>query len=427
MPGVIVVGTQWGDEGKGKATDQLGSSVDVVVKFNGGNNAGHTVVIGDESYALHLLPAGILSPNATPLIGAGVVVDPDALFSEIEAMESRGVDCSKLVVSANAHVIPPYNRALDRMIEADLGKASLGTTGRGIGPTYADKMNRIGLRIQDLVDEDVIRAKMTAALKGKMRGISEDQIPSDLKESFDFDATVSALAEYGRRLRPMIVDTSLLVNQALDAGETVLFEAGQAAMLDIDHGTYPYVTSSATIAAGALSGVGVGPTKIDRVIGVAKAYTTRVGSGPFPTELHGPVGDHLRELGGEYGVTTGRARRVGWLDLVILRYANRLNGLTDMALTKLDVLDTYETLKVAVGYEIDGELVTEMPVFQSDFARAVPVYEELPGWQTDISGVRKFEDLPSEAVDYVNFIEDQVGCKISTIGVGPSRDAAIVR
>ncbi len=427
MPGIIVVGTQWGDEGKGKATDQLGSSVDMVVKFNGGNNAGHTVVIGEESYALHLLPAGILSENAIPVIGAGVVVDPDALFSEIEAMEARGVDCSRLKVSANAHVIPPYNRALDRMIEADLGKASLGTTGRGIGPTYADKMNRIGLRIQDLVDEDVVRAKMKAALKGKMRGISEDVIPAELKDSFDFEATSAALVEYGRRLLPMIVDSSLLVNQALDGGQTVLFEAGQAAMLDIDHGTYPYVTSSTAIAAGALAGVGVGPTKIDRVIGVAKAYTTRVGSGPFPTELHGEEGDHLRELGGEYGVTTGRARRVGWLDLVVLRYANRVNGLTDMALTKLDVLDSYETLRVAIGYEIDGELVTEMPVFQSDFARAVPVYQDMPGWREDITGVRKFEDLPTEAIDYVNFIEDQVGTKISTIGVGKAREAAIIR
>ncbi len=427
MPGIIVVGTQWGDEGKGKATDQLGSSVDMVVKFNGGNNAGHTVVIGEESYALHLLPAGILSENATPVIGAGVVVDPGALFSEIEAMEARGVDCSRLKVSANAHVIPPYNRALDRMIEADLGKASLGTTGRGIGPTYADKMNRIGLRIQDLMDEDVIRAKMKAALKGKMRGISEDAIPAELKDSFDFEATAAALAEYGRRLRPMIVDSSLMVNNALDDGQTVLFEAGQAAMLDIDHGTYPYVTSSTTIAAGALAGVGVGPTKVDRVIGVAKAYTTRVGSGPFPTEMHGEEGDHLRELGGEYGVTTGRARRVGWLDLVVLRYANRVNGLTDMALTKLDVLDSYDTLRVAIGYEVDGELVTEMPVFQSDFARAVPVYKDMPGWREDITGVRKFDDLPTEAIDYVNFIEDQVGTRISTIGVGKAREAVIIR
>lgn len=427
MPGVIVVGTQWGDEGKGKATDQLGTDVDVVVKFNGGNNAGHTVVVNGESYALHLLPAGILSKTATPVIGSGVVVDPEALFSEIDAMEKRGVDCSRLVVSADAHVIAPYNRSIDRLTEAGLGSALIGTTGRGIGPTYADKMNRIGIRVQDLLDEETLRARVTHAVKVKLLAVDVNELAPEVADDFDIEATVKTLFEYGKAIRPRIVDSSLLVNDALDAGKTVLFEAGQAAMLDIDHGTYPYVTSSSAIAGGALTGVGVGPTKIDRVIGVCKAYTTRVGEGPFPTELFGEESEHLRELGGEYGVTTGRARRVGWLDLVILRYATRINGLTDIVLTKLDVLDTYEELAIAVGYEVDGQFTREMPVLQRDFARATPVYEILPGWNEDISKVRKFEDLPKNAQDYVKFIENQVNCKISTIGVGQGREASINR
>lgn len=427
MPGIIVVGTQWGDEGKGKATDQLGADVDMVVKFNGGNNAGHTVVIDGESYALHLLPAGILSPNATPVIGAGVVVDPSALFEEMEAMEARGVDCSNLVVSANAHVVTPYSRAFDRLAEAALGDGLIGTTGRGIGPTYADKMNRTGLRVQDLLDEELVRQRVQRNIASKLRSLGLDEVPDDYATDLDVEAVSERLLAYGDRLRPLMVDTSLLVNEALDAGMKVLFEAGQAVMLDIDHGTYPYVTSSTAIAAGALTGVGVGPTKIDRVIGVAKAYTTRVGSGPFPTELHGVEGEHLRDLGGEYGVTTGRARRVGWLDLVILRYANRVNGLSDLVLTKLDVLDSYQTIPVAVGYEVDGEFTAQMPVMQREFAAAVPVYQDLPGWKEDITRIRRFEDLPTEARDYVTFIEDEVGCRISAIGVGQARDAVILR
>lgn len=427
MPGIIVVGTQWGDEGKGKATDQLGSAVDMVVKFNGGNNAGHTVVVDGESYALHLLPAGILSPNAVPVIGSGVVVDPEALFEEMAAMEARGVDCSRLVVSAGAHVIPPYNRSLDRLSESALGSAQIGTTGRGIGPTYADKMNRIGLRIQDLIEESTVRERLHLALARKTQGMDLDALPPEIAADFDEESLVKSLVAYGERLRPLIVDASLIVNNALDAGQTVLFEAGQATMLDIDHGTYPYVTSSTSIAAGALAGVGVGPTKISQVIGVAKAYTTRVGHGAFPTELCGEAADHLRELGGEYGVTTGRPRRVGWLDTVILRYATRVNGLTDICLTKLDVLDSYASIPVAIGYEVDGVFTAEMPVYQSEFAQAVPVYDILPGWEADITGVRRFHDLPREAQDYVLFAEEQAGCKISTIGVGQSRDAVITR
>lgn len=423
MPGIIVVGAQWGDEGKGKATDQLGGDVDVVIKFNGGNNAGHTVVIGDETYALHLLPAGILSPGATPVIGSGVVVDPEALFNEIEAMESRGVDCSRLAISANAHVIPSYNRMVDRAVEKALGAGQIGTTGRGIGPTYADKANRIGIRIQDLLDEPMLRARVARVVREKQETLRA----YGLEDHIDEQEVVSQLLDYGQRIKPMIVDASLIVNEALDAGKKVLFEAGQAVMLDLDHGTYPYVTSSSCTAGGALTGAGVGPTKIDRVIGVAKAYTTRVGEGPYPTELFGEESDRLRELGGEYGVTTGRPRRVGWADAVVLRYATRINGLTDIVLTKLDVLDTYETLPVAVAYQVDGVQTKEMPILQSDFAKAKPVYQDMPGWMEDISGIRRYEDLPEAARNYVEFLEELAGCRISAIGVGQDREATILR
>ncbi|WP_350258044.1 adenylosuccinate synthase [Scrofimicrobium sp. R131] len=423
MPGIIVVGTQWGDEGKGKATDQLGSNVEVVVKFNGGNNAGHTVVVGGEKYALHLLPAGILTPHATPVIGNGVVVDLEALFSEIDLMESRGVDTSRLLVSANAHVIAPYNRLLDQVTEKSLGNKQIGTTGRGIGPTYADKMNRIGVRIQDLLDEEVLRQRVRGALyeKNQLLEVVYRQSPVDP------DQVADELLAYADRLRPMVADTSLFVNRALAEGKTVLFEAGQAAMLDIDHGTYPYVTSSNATAGGALTGAGVGPTQISRVVGVTKAYTTRVGEGPFPTELSGAEGDHLRELGGEYGVTTGRPRRVGWFDPLVVRYANRVNGLTDVVLTKLDVLDSYDEIAVCVAYEVDGQTLTEMPMDQGSFARAQPVYQLLPGWKSDTTSVRKFEDLPAAAQDYVLFLEQQIGCRISSIGVGQGREATIIR
>lgn len=423
MPGIIVVGTQWGDEGKGKATDQLGTSVDVVVKFNGGNNAGHTVVVDGESYALHLLPAGILNPQATPVIGNGVVVDLEALFAEIDLMESRGVDCSRLIVSANAHVIPSYNRIFDRAVEEHLGKRQIGTTGRGIGPTYADKMNRIGVRVQDVLNEEVLRQRVTGALQSK------NELMSSVygMETIDPEVVVQELLSYQDRLRPMVADTSLFVNEALDEGKVVLFEAGQAAMLDIDHGTYPFVTSSNAIAGGALTGAGVGPTRIKRVVGVTKAYTTRVGEGPFPTEIFGDEAEHLRVLGGEYGVTTGRSRRVGWFDPLVVRYASRINSLTDIVLTKLDVLDTYAEIPVCVGYEIDGSVVTEMPVNQLDFVAAKPVIEVMPGWQEDITAVRSFEDLPAAAKNYVEFLEGLIGCRISSIGVGQAREAVIIR
>ena len=422
MPAVIVLGAQWGDEGKGKATDQIGQRTDYVVKFNGGNNAGHTVVVDGQKYTLHLLPAGILSQGVTPVIASGVVVDLDVLFDEVEEMEARGVDCSRLLVSASAHIIPPYNRLMDQANERARGNNLIGTTGRGIGPTYADKMNRIGLRVQDLFHPQELRAKVEAALAPKNTVFRAVDLPAlDPAEVSDH------LLSFADRVRPMVCDASLVVNDALDRGGTVLFEGGQATMLDIDHGTYPYVTSSNPTAGGALTGTGVGPTRIDRVVGVAKAYTTRVGEGPFPTELTDQVGEDLRARGGEFGATTGRPRRTGWFDAVVTRYAARVNGLTDICLTKLDVLSGYDTVPVCVAYEVDGARTEEMPLDQASFARAVPVYEELPGWSEDISGCRSFDELPEAARAYVDRLEEVSRCRIQSIGVGPDREATIVR
>ena len=422
MPAVIVLGAQWGDEGKGKATDQIGQRTDYVVKFNGGNNAGHTVVVDGEKYTLHLLPAGILSQGVTPVIASGVVVDLDVLFDEVEEMEARGVDCSRLLLSASAHIIPPYNRLMDQANERARGNDLIGTTGRGIGPTYADKMNRIGLRVQDLFHPQELRAKVEAALAPKNTIFEAVDLPVlDPAEVSDH------LLSFADRVKPMLCDVSLVVNDALDRGGTVLFEGGQATMLDIDHGTYPYVTSSNPTAGGALTGTGVGPTRIDRVVGVAKAYTTRVGEGPFPTELTDQVGEDLRARGGEFGATTGRPRRTGWFDAVVTRYAARVNGLTDICLTKLDVLSGYDTVPVCVAYEVDGARTEEMPLDQASFARAVPVYEELPGWSEDISGCRSFDELPEAARAYVDRLEEVSRCRIQSIGVGPGREATIVR
>ena len=423
MPAVVVVGTQWGDEGKGKATDQLGQDVDYVVKFNGGNNAGHTVVIDDEKFAFHLLPAGVLTPGVTPIIGNGVVVDLEVLFNEIAEIEARGKDASSLLISANAHIIPSYNRVLDRTTERFLGARQLGTTGRGIGPTYADKMNRVGLRVQDLFDESILLQKVRSALDQK----NSLFLKVFNRAAIDADAVADELLSYAERVRPMVVDCSLVLNSALDKGKTVLFEAGQATMLDIDHGTYPFVTSSNPTAGGACTGTGVGPTRIDSVVGVVKAYTTRVGEGPFPTELHDEMGERLRNEGGEFGVTTGRPRRCGWHDAVVTRYAARVNGLTDLVMTKLDVLTGHEIIPVCVAYDIEGAVTQEMPLTQSDFHHAVPVYEELPGWSEDISGVRRFADLPQAAQDYVLRIEELAHCRVSAIGVGPGREATISR
>ncbi|MCG7302738.1 adenylosuccinate synthase [Winkia sp. ACRQY] len=423
MSAIIVVGAQWGDEGKGKVTDLIGQDVDYVVKFNGGNNAGHTVVVDGKKYALHLLPAGIINPKATPVIGNGVVIDLDVLFQEIDQMDAEGIDTSRLRISSNAHIIPSYNKIMDNLSERSLGDRLIGTTGRGIGPTYADKMNRIGIRIQDLFDESILRQKVKSALEQKNFTMEKEFG----LEPVDVDQVADSLLQYADRIKPMVFDCSLEVNKALDEGKNVLFEAGQATMLDIDHGTYPFVTSSSPTAGGACTGSGVGPTRIDRVVGIAKAYVTRVGEGPFPTELLDQTGEDLRQAGGEFGVTTGRPRRCGWYDAVVARYASRVNGLTDIVLTKLDVLTGYKQIPVCVAYDVDGKRVDEMPADQTSFHHAKPIYEELPGWDEDITGCRRFEELPVNAQAYVRRLEELSGCRISVVGVGAGREASIER
>ncbi|MBW1604575.1 adenylosuccinate synthase [Streptomyces sp. JJ66] len=421
MPALVLLGAQWGDEGKGKATDLLGGSVDYVVRFQGGNNAGHTVVVGDQKYALHLLPSGILSPGCTPVIGNGVVVDPAVLLSELHGLNERGVDTSKLLLSGNAHLITPYHTEIDKVTERFLGKRKIGTTGRGIGPTYADKINRVGIRVQDLFDESILRQKVDAALDFK------NQVLAKLynRRSVSAEQVVEELLGYADQLRGYVCDTTLVLNNAIDEGKVVLFEGGQGTLLDVDHGTYPFVTSSNPTAGGACTGAGVGPTRINRVIGILKAYTTRVGAGPFPTELLDEDGEKLRTIGGEKGVTTGRDRRCGWFDAVIARYATRVNGLTDFFLTKLDVLTGWEQIPVCVAYEVEGRRVTELPYSQSDFHHAKPVYEYLPGWTEDITQATSFADLPKNAQAYVKALEEMSGAPISAIGVGPGRDETI--
>ncbi|MGN6599257.1 MAG: adenylosuccinate synthase [Actinomycetes bacterium] len=422
MPAVVVLGAQWGDEGKGKATDAMGARVDYVVKYNGGNNAGHTIVVGGEKYALHLLPAGILTPSCTPVIGNGVVIDLPVLFSELETLAARGVDVSRLVVSADAHVIAPYHRTIDRVSERFLGKARIGTTGRGIGPTYADKMSRVGVRVQDLFDEKILRQKVEAALEQKNSLL----VKVYNRRAISVDEVLEEFATYSEALRPLVADTSLLLSQALDAGKTVLLEGGQATLLDVDHGTYPFVTSSNPTAGGACTGSGIPPTRIDRVVAVVKAYTTRVGSGPFPTELLDEDGERLRAAGGEFGTTTGRPRRCGWYDAVVARYATRINGVTDFVLTKLDVLTGWERIPVCVAYDVDGVRHDEMPMTQTDFHHATPVYEYFDGWDEVITRARSFSDLPKAAQVYVSAIEEMSGAPFSAIGVGPGRDETIV-
>ncbi|MFL0410152.1 adenylosuccinate synthase [Microbacterium paludicola] len=423
MPGIVIVGVQWGDEGKGKATDLLGDRTDWVVKFNGGNNAGHTVVIGGEKYALHLLPSGILSPGVNAVIGNGVVIDLEVLFAELDALSARGIDVSRLKVSANAHVITHYHRTLDKVTERFLGKRQIGTTGRGIGPAYADKINRVGIRIQDLFDESILRQKVEAALDQKNHLL----VKIFNRRAISCDEIVEDLLSYADRIKPMVADTGLLLNQALDKGDVVVFEGGQATMLDVDHGTYPFVTSSSATAGGASTGSGVGPGRLDRIVGIVKAYTTRVGAGPFPTELFDESGEWLRKTGFEYGTTTGRLRRTGWYDAPITRYATRVNGITDLVMTKLDVLTGLDEIPVCVAYDVDGVRFDEVPVNQTDFHHAKPIYEVFPGWKEDITGARTFEDLPQNAQDYVLELEKMSGTRISVIGVGPGRDAVIVR
>jgi adenylosuccinate synthase len=423
MPAIVIIGAQWGDEGKGKATDLLGSRIDYVVKFNGGNNAGHTVVIDGEKYALHLLPSGILSDGVIPVISNGVVIDIEVLFEELDALIARGVDVSRLRVSSNAHVITPYHRTLDKVTERFLGKRQIGTTGRGIGPAYADKINRVGIRIQDLFDENILRQKVEGALHQKNHLL----VKIYNRRAIEVEEVVSNLLSYAERLRPMVTDTALLLNNALDDDKILLFEGGQATMLDVDHGTYPFVTSSNSTSGGASTGSGIGPNRIDRVIGIVKAYTTRVGAGPFPTELHEESGEWLRQRGFEFGTTTGRPRRTGWYDAPIARYSARINGVTDYVMTKLDVLTGLETIPVCVAYDVEGVRVEEVPASQSDFHHAVPIYEEFPGWSEDITAVREFSDLPENAQDYVLAIEAMSGARISAIGVGPGREAIVVR
>jgi adenylosuccinate synthase len=424
MPAIVLIGAQWGDEGKGKVTDLLGARVDYVVRFSGGNNAGHTVVTPDgQRYALHLMPSGALSPNAVTVLGNGVVIDPKVLITELDGLTERGVDVSRLLISGDAHLIMPHHRALDRVVERYLGAARIGTTGRGIGPAYADKVARTGIRVQDLLDPGILRQKLELALREKNQVLAKVYN----RRAIDVDAVVEEYLRYAERLRPHIADTRPVLWDALAQGATVLLEGAQATMLDLDHGTYPFVTSSNPTAAGACVGTGIPPTAITQVIGVTKAYTTRVGSGPFPTELSDEAGAHLRTVGHEFGTTTGRERRCGWFDAVVGRYAVQVNGITDLVMTKLDVLSGLPTVRICVGYEVDGRRVDVMPATQTDFHHAVPIYEDLPGWTDDISGARSEDELPANARRYVARVEELCGARISMIGVGPGRDENVVR
>ena len=419
---MVIVGAQWGDEGKGKVTDLLAERADLVVRFQGGNNAGHTIVRKGETFKLHLVPSGILHPGTTCAIGNGVVIDPRILIGEIDGLKRQGISTGKLKISANAHLIMPYHVFLDMTGEQKLGSLSIGTTRRGIGPCYADKSSRLGIRVQDLLDEKILRKKIMAALEPKrqlLRAHAKDP-------ALDLHAMTEEYLTYGHRLEPYIADTAHLCWEALDADRSVLFEGAQGAMLDIDHGTYPFVTSSNPIAGAACVGAGVGPRDIDEVWGITKAYSTRVGSGPFPTELDDEVGDRLRTAGGEVGTTTGRPRRCGWIDLVALRYAVRLNGMTGLAITKLDVLSGVDPLRVCVRYRgAEGALFEEFPYHQSVLHHAAAEYEELPGFGEDVSDARSEEDLPEAARDYLRYVSDFVGVPVTLIGVGPGREQVI--
>ncbi len=421
MPGIVIVGAQWGDEGKGKATDLLGRQIEYCVRFSGGNNAGHTIVVNGERYALHLLPSGVLNERCTPVLGNGVVIDLDVLFAEVDDLEARGVDTTKMLVSANAHLIASYHVEIDKVTERFLGKAKIGTTGRGVGPAYSDKVNRLGIRVQDLFDASILRQKVEAALDQKNHLL----VKVYNRRAIDPVEVADHLLGYADRLAPHMADVSRILNDALDDGQTVLFEGAQAHHLDVDFGTYPYVTSSNPIAAGACIGSGVGPTRIDRVVGIAKAYTTRVGSGPMPTELLDHDGRALRDIGAEFGTTTGRERRCGWFDAPLVRASARVNAFTDLFLQKLDVLSAWESIPVCVAYDVDGERSDDLPLTQTGFHHATPVYEHLDGWCSDISGCREVEDLPKNARAYVNRVEELVGTRVWGVGVGPARDAVV--
>jgi adenylosuccinate synthase len=422
MPAIILVGAQWGDEGKGKITDMLAEGMDIIVRYAGGANAGHTVVVDDKEYILHLLPSGILYPDKICIIASGVVIDPKTLIDEIEDMKKRGVSMDNLRISGNAHLVMPYHKALDKLEEELKGKHKIGTTGRGIGPAYVDKMGRLGIRMYDIFDPEEFHGRLEHTLKYKnliLREIFKHP-------GFDTDEIIKEYLEYGNYLKRFVADTSFMLNQALHDDKFVLFEGAQGTLLDVSHGTYPYVTSSHPVAAGACVGAGIGPNKIDRVLGITKAYTTRVGEGPFPTELDNSIGEHIRKKGGEFGATTGRPRRTGWLDTLLLRYSVRINGMNSLAMTKLDVLDEFETIKVCVAYKTGGETIKE---FTTDFRKlreGVPIYEELPGWLTDTSHVKDYRDLPQAAKNYIKFVENEIKAPISIISVGPGRLQTVI-
>lgn len=419
MPATVVVGSQWGDEGKGRFTDLLAKEMSMVVRYQGGHNAGHTLVVGDETFALQLVPSGVLYDHITPVIGNGVVVDPKVLLEEMATLQAKGVDTSRLKVSGNAHLILPYHQEIDMLTERRLGANKLGTTKRGIGPAYADKATRVGLRVQDLLDKKIFREKLDQVLKDKNAVLAKiyNRLPADAD-----DIAERYLEDYLPRLEPHIADTVGLVHDALDAGQHVLLEGAQATFLDLDHGTYPYVTSSNPVAGGACTGAGIGPMHITRVVGIAKAYVTRVGAGPFPTELLDDLGDTIVEKGHEYGVNTKRRRRPGWFDAVMLRHAVRLNSLSELAITKLDILGGLGPLQVCVAYEHEGRRLTHLPYHQSVLHKVTPIYEQLPGWDEDISGITERAALPPNARDYLAFLEEQVGIPITLVGVGPGRD-----
>ena len=423
MPGIALLGTQWGDEGKGKVTHLMADQMHMVVRYQGGNNAGHTVIVGAETFKLHLLPAGVLYPHITPVIGPGVVVDPSVLIGEMDALAARGISPENVRISTNAHLIMPYHRELDMLTERRLGKLKLGTTRRGIGPAYADKASRIGIRVQDLLDTKIFAEKLSLVLREKNLVLTKIYGRLPMKE----DAVLEEYLGYATRLEPHITDTVELVHTALDAGQNVLFEGAQGTLLDLDHGSYPFVTSSNPIAGGVCAGAGIGPRAIDRIIGVTKAYVTRVGEGPFPSEDLGPQGDLLIERGVEYGTTTGRKRRCGWFDAVVMRYAARLNSLTEIFLTKLDVLSAFDSIPICVGYEYAGKTYQEFPPHQTILHKAVPIYEHVPGWKTEIGDVREFDDLPKEARAYVERLETLAGVPIAHISVGPEATETITR
>jgi adenylosuccinate synthase len=422
MAVTVVVGTQWGDEGKAKVIDLLAASHSIVARYQGGHNAGHTVVVGDQKYALQLTPSGVLYDSVTPLIGNGVVVDLPTLFKEIDSLESRGVSTARLKVSSLAHLIFPWHQAIDAALENARGDAKIGTTLKGIGPAYVDKFRRSGIRVGEVLDVDAFREKV------RERGSAARREVSDIGgDTFDLDEVVEQFVQYAKRLAPYVADTVNLLHDARERGEEILLEGAQATFLDVDHGTYPFVTSSNPVAGGASVGSGLGPRHIDRVVGIAKAYTTRVGMGPFPSELTDALGDALVDIGREYGTVTGRRRRTGWLDTVMLRHATRVNSLTEIALTKLDVLDTFEEVKVCTGYSINGEVVRHYPDRASVLADAVPVYETLPGWKCSTEGITKFADLPESAQKLVAIVERETGIPVSMVGTGPARDAMVVR